>query len=429
MLAVGQSQLDNGMSVVTVEQPHLHSTAVSLLVNVGSRHETQRQWGLTHLLEHMLFRGSRGYPDTLRLARAIERHGGALQASTWRDHTQISTPLHPSRLREALAVLADMIGEPRFCDLALERSIVEAELLQDLDERGRDIDLNNLSRASIWQDHPMGRRIAGSFESVRSFSERDIRAHHERHYVGENAVLCVAGRVSHDETLAIAAEAFAKLPRGSRTENGEAARFAPRAPLRVVPREGSELEVQLTFEALPDLHQDFAALSLLTRVLDDGHASRLQGALCQQRGLVYELSTGLDCYADCGLYDIEMRVPPRRAASAVAATLDALAQLCEEGITDEELELARERSLHDLEFSIDSSEDLAARFGAAALFSHPEPLDAQIRALTRQRPEDLLRVARQMFLGGRLHATVLGPVERANMKRIERLFGAFPPGR
>ena len=427
MIRVTDSTLDNGLKVVTVEQPHLHSASVSLFVNCGSRHEGVSEWGLSHLVEHMLFRGSARFPTASRLARAFERHGGTLQASTWRDHTRLTTPIHPARLLDALTVLGDMVGAPLFGELEVERRIIEEELREDIDEDGGDSDINNVSRASIWRGHPMGRRIAGSFESLRAFGVHDIREHHAQHYVAENAVLCVAGRVRTAEVRDMAERTFGKLPRGARTTNGEAARFAPDAPLKVRRRRGAQLGVQLTFGALPEGHADFAALNLLTRVLDDGHSSRLQQAVCERRGLVYHLSTGLDCYADCGLYDVEMLVAPRRAATAVAVTLEAVAELCEKGITEEEFELARERSIHDLEFSLDSSEDLSIAYAAQALFAHAEPLDKQIKALQAMERSDLERVAREIFMNRRVHATLLGPIERANVKRIEKLLRDFPP--
>lgn len=427
MVRVTDTKLDNGLEVVAVEQPHLHSACVSLFVNCGSRHERLFEWGLSHLVEHMLFRGSERFPDAGKLARAFERHGGPLQASTWRDHTRLSASIHPARLGDALTALGDMVEKPLFGELEVERRIVEEELLQDVDEDGRDNDINNVSRASIWQGHPMGRRIAGSFESVRAFDVDDVRRHHREHYVGNNAVLCVAGRVDPDEATDLAAEAFGELPAGRRVSNGDVARFSADGPVTVHRRRGTQLAVQLTFGALPDGHPDFAALNLLCRILDDGHSSRLHQALCEKRGLVYELSTGLDCYADCGLYDIEMLVAPRRAPLAIAVTLEAIVELCHRGISDEEVELVRERSINEIEFSIDSCEDLSALHGGQALLGRTEPLASQISRLEAVTRSDLERVARSVFMNGRAHTTLMGPVDRTNVKRIERLLRDFPP--
>ncbi|HET6344672.1 MAG TPA: pitrilysin family protein [Myxococcota bacterium] len=411
--------------MVTVEQPHLHSATASLSVRCGSRHEADTQWGLSHLLEHMLFRGSKKFPSARALAEVFERSGGSLQASTWRDHTNLSVTMHPSHLRAVLDALADLVVSPRFEGLEVERNIVEEELQGDLDEAGQDTDLNNVSRASVWRGHPMGRRITGSLESLRAFKLTDVRRHHANHYVGRNAVLCVAGRVDGLQVEDLASRVFAPLPAGRRVNDGEAARFAPGSHLHVRPREGSQVAIQLTFEALPDVHPDFPALNLLSNVLDDGMTSRLQHALCEQRGLVYELSTGLDCYADCGLYDIEMKVAPRRAATAIAATFDALQGLCVGGVTAAELEMARERSLHALEFRIDSPEELAQEYAASTLFTGTRPLQEEAARLQSVTAQDLDRVAKKLFQSGRVHATLLGPVERANMRRIEKLLDAF----
>ena len=427
MLAHSSTRLSNGLEVVTVEQPHLHSASVSLFVKCGSRHEASRQWGLSHLVEHMLFRGSQRFPTSRSLAQAFERSGGTLQASTWRDHTSLTTSVHPSRLRTVLTALNDMVQSPCFEGLDVERDIVEEELQGDLDEDGQDTDLSNASRATIWRDHPMGRRVTGSLETLRSFSLDDVRQHHGEHYVGANTVLCVAGRIDGREVLDMAAETFAGLPAGSRADDGIAARFAPGSRINTRRREGSQLAIQLTFEALPDVHADFPAQTLLASILDEGMGSRLQQLVCE-RGLVYELTTGLDCYADCGLYDIEMKVAPRRAASAIAATLEVLEVLCAQGISDEELEVARERSLHELEFRIDSTEELCVQYGMNSLLGELQSVEREAARIAEVRPADLLRVAREMFGRGRVHTTLMGPVERANMRRIEKLIEGFSGG-
>ena len=419
------TQLANGLRIVTVEQPHLHSANVTWLVRCGSRHESLHQWGLTHLVEHMLFRGSRRFPSGRDLARAFERCGGHLEAATWRDHTCLSTSLHPSRLQSVLEAAGDMVIDPQFEGLDLERGIVAEELQSDLDETGADVDLSNVSRAQVWRDHAMGRRITGCMESLQAFKLDDVRRHHADHYVGHNAVLCVAGPVVARQVEEMAAAAFANLPAGKRRNDGDVACFAARQRLFCRDREGSQLAIQLTFEALPDTHPDFAALSLLAGILDDGIGSRLQQALCERRGLVYELTTGLDCYTDCGLYDIEMKVAPRRAAVALAATLEAVETLCAQGVTQEELELTLERVLHEKEFRIDSTEDLSQDYGLHALFERPQSLKAEVERLCAVSTDDIARVARTMFLNGRMHTTLLGPLKRANMPRIEKLVDGF----
>jgi predicted Zn-dependent peptidase len=413
------------MRVIAVEQPHLHSANLSFLVRSGSRHEREEEWGLAHLVEHMLYRGSAEFPSTRDLARVFERSGGMLDGSTWRDHTSLATPMHPSYLAEALRALHDMVQRPKFSDLELERSIVEEELRADLDEKGRDVDISNVSRASIWQGHPLGRRIAGSFETLESFERADLERYHAERFVGANIALCVAGKIEKEQVFELAERTFGALPRGNPTLDGSPAHFGPPSRVCTYEREASQLEVQLTFESLPDPHDDFTALLLLAKVLDDGLDSRLHQAVCERRGLVYELSTGLDCYADCGLYDIEMSVAPGKALAAVGATLEALEEICTNGVSEEELAFVRQKSLHEVEFTVDSAADMADWYAGAALFGRPGSLGDAAGRIYGVTAADLTRLARKVFQSGKLHATVMGPLRRANMRRLKKLFEGF----
>ena len=411
--------LDNGLTVVAVHQPHMHSTTVALMVRCGSRHETEAQWGLSHLLEHMLFRGSRGFAESRHLAQVFEGAGGALQAATWRDHTSFSVMLHPPHLEAVMAAKADMVTYPRFCGLDLERSIVEEELRAELDADDADIDLNNLSRASIWHGHPMGRRITGSIASVRQLTVDDLRAHHSRHYTGRNMALCIAGPTAVDQVMALAQRYFGELPAGSPADQGAPARFAPNRPIRMQPREGSQIAMQLSFAALPDTHADFPAMSLLSSILDDGMTTRLPRALCDRHGLVYELQSGLDCYADTGVYDVEMQAEPRRTAKAINMARAVLMQLSDAGVTEQELVVAKMRHLRDMEFSTDSTEEMAQRFAIHALFGRPLSIRQEMDALQSVALADVQRVANTLFAQNVPHATLIGPVSKADVQAIE----------
>lgn len=425
MLPYQKTQLANGLQLLTIEQPHLHSAHVSLFIRCGSRYESDGTWGLSHFVEHMLFRGSHQFPDSRKLAQVFERAGGFLDAATWRDHTSFTTDLHPSRLRHVLAALADMVGRPRFVDLDLERGIVEEEVKAELDDNGDDTDPHNLSRSCIWRDHPMGRRIVGSVDALHAFQQDDVIQHHAQHYVGSNMVLCVAGNVQHNNVMAIVHDTFGQLPAGHAIGSGPAVRFASESPLLARAQSGSQIRMLLSFACLPDGHPDFAALSLLSRTLDDGISSRLHQAVCERKGLVYELSTGLDCYWDCGIYDIDLQVAPRRAAPALESVLDTLQVLCESGVTDEEVEQAREQSLHELEFRMDASGDVAEQYGCSALFGRISTVEQERDALLAVTSHDVLRVARRVFRSGDVHVTVVGPIGRANMTRVQQLVDDF----
>src|SRR5580704_14567951 len=228
---VGRTLLPNGLRVVAVETPHLHSATVCLYVRAGSRYEERETNGLSHFLEHMLFRGSALYPSSMALNRAIEELGGTLYAETGRDYSLYQIALHPRYIQSGMEILGDLFGAPEFRDIELERKIVVEEILEDLDDRGRNVNVDDQSRKLAWGDHPLGYPITGPLGNVRRFSVADVRRHFRRFYGAANMVLTVAGPVAAKTVYQQSRHAFARVPRAAcprrRWLPGRARVFAP----------------------------------------------------------------------------------------------------------------------------------------------------------------------------------------------------------
>src|SRR4051812_6995213 len=281
---VFRDQLPNGLRLCTVEAPHLHWSTVALYVRAGSRYETPETNGLSHFVEHMLFRGSSHYPDSYALNRAIEEMGGPLYAETGRDYSLYQISLHPARVGGALEILGNLFSAPSFRDIELERSIILEEILEDFDERGRKVNIDDLSREAAWPDHPLGFSIVGPSANVRRFGVPDVRRHFRRLYGGRNMVLCVAGKVDRRPVLAAARRAFRGVAPGKRA--------IPRPPritldgprFRRVWSDSAQTQLQVLFYALPEWDPGYAALVALLRVLDDGMSTRLHYQVRDQKG-------------------------------------------------------------------------------------------------------------------------------------------------
>ena len=155
---VAKGRLPNGLDVVTVVTPHLHAAAAGLYVRTGSRYETAKTNGLSHFVEHMLFRGSAGFPSSFALNHAIEERCGMLCGETGRDYSLYQVELHPRELGEVLRIVGDLFTSPLFSDIELERAIVLEEILEDFDERGQRVNIDDVGRADAWPDHPLGDR-------------------------------------------------------------------------------------------------------------------------------------------------------------------------------------------------------------------------------------------------------------------------------
>ena len=174
--------LSNGLRVVVASQPHLHRAHVGLWARVGSRFETLENNGISHFLEHMIYRGTRRVPSAHEVNLAFERLGGSLFASTQVDHGIFSLSLPPDSIDDASSLFGEVLSKPAFLDIDIERGIVLEEILEDLDDEGNEVDADNLSRTLIYPEHPLGFTITGGEKRVRAFDEAGLRAHHARHY-------------------------------------------------------------------------------------------------------------------------------------------------------------------------------------------------------------------------------------------------------
>jgi predicted Zn-dependent peptidase len=309
----GLSRLDNGLTVVTIAVPHLHSASLSLFVRIGSRHETPASNGLSHFLEHMFFRGCDGFPDSTALNAAMEDLGGFLDGYTTRDFTGYHSSVHPSLVGDATEILGQIFQSPRFEDIEIERSIILEEVLDALDDKGREIDLDAIAHRDAFPGHPLGNSIDGPKRNLKRFSIDDLNAHRKAFYGARNMVLCYCGDIDPAQCRRYAARSFGRLARGRRAREVPPSRLPPNAPhLRFVRSDDSQTRARFTFRSTSDAHKDYPALLLIRRILDGGLSARLQVELVERRGIVYDVGADLEPYSDCGLFDFELAAQPRK---------------------------------------------------------------------------------------------------------------------
>ena len=418
---VHKSVLPNGLRVVTVELPHLHAGMVAVYVRAGSRHEDQQRNGVSHFLEHLFFRGSEGYPDGRAMNAQVEDCGGSLNGVTTRDHGYYFSPVHPKRLEVPLAVLGDMMARPLFKEIELEREVILEEILDEVDEDGRDIDVDNLSKQAIFGAHPLSMKIAGSRDTVGSLTEADVRAHHARAYGARNLVLCSAGPLRHAEIVELAAKHFARLPLGRELSDSPVTIAAPGPRLIAVQHRESQMELQISFPGPSEEHPDFAALRVIKRILDDGLASRLQLALVERKALAYSVGAGMDGFTDCSVFEMGCATAPRKAPDALAEMMELLAELRDEPVPEEELERAKKKTRIWLEFSLDAPAEMIGWFGGGELLHPPaETFEQWIGRIEAVTAADVQRVARSIFRRESLVAVAVGPLASVE-KNLEKV--------
>jgi predicted Zn-dependent peptidase len=422
---VGRAMLPNGLRVVAVETPHLHSATVCLYVRAGSRYEEKQTNGLSHFLEHMLFRGSARYPSSFALNRAIEELGGTLYAETGRDYSLYQIALHPRYIQSGMEILGDLFGAPEFRDIELERKIIVEEILEDLDDRGRNVNVDDQSRLLAWGDHPLGYPITGPLRNVKRFSVADVRAHFRRFYGAANMVLTVAGPVAPRTVYRQSRAAFARVPRGTRRKPPVPRAAGPGPCFRAVHNESAQTQVHVLFHALPETDPAYHALRALVRVLDDGMSTRLHYQICDQKGLAYSVAGTLHSYHDAALLEIDAACAHAKLPALVGEALGMLGKFRDELVNEDELDKAKRRFVADIEACYDDLDGLSSWFGGTELFARADTQENRARALARVRPSDIQAVARRVLRPQNLAVTVVGALSPTLSRKVEKIVREF----
>ncbi len=418
---VHKLQLDNGLTVLLCPRPHLAQAYAALYFGVGSRHESKRDNGITHVLEHMVFRGSESYPDATALNAAAEGFGGYLEGATYRDHLLFATSCHPSALDEAIGILGELVQTPRYRGMDIEKEILREELLETMDRDGRMVDMDNIAHTTIFGRHSLGWPIEGTLATIERLTREELEAHRRRYLVGGNAVLSLAGPLDVREASATARAAFGALGGGVQPVSAAPPPPKDEPTLRYVRNSSSQVDLRLSFRAVSVGDPYYPALVLLARLLADGLASRMHAELVDRRGLAYALHAGLTTYEDCGLFEFEVAVAPDKAAEAILALLGFADGASRFRFTPEERARTLRRFRYSMEFMEDDAADLASWYGRAALFGVEDEvaaLEARIATL------DLAAIhaaARHFFCRRGLVLTAVGELARGEWKRVQKL--------
>ena len=419
-----RARLPNGARIVVARTPGLHSAMLALYVRVGSRHERPEANGASHFVEHLLFRGSRGYPDSRAMNEAVEAAGGSMNAMTARDHTCFYTSLHPAGLETGIDVLADLVRHPLLRDVEVERQVILEEILDEVDSRGRDVDPDNLVKRIAFEGHGLGQKIAGTRGTVRALSEPALRAHHARHYTAASVVLVAAGPVSFEEVVELATPRLGALPRGLPPPVDPPPSWPAGPSVRAVEHDDAQVEFALAFPAVPEPHRDHAVALVVRRLLDDGLSSRLPFEVIERHGLAYSVHAGLETFEDGGLFSFEGACTASRLERVADAIFRVAASLWDGVLPEEELARVKERHRMSLTFALDNPSELVGWFGTGELFGNEETLEERCRRVERVTSADVRRVARAMFRRRNLLAVVVGPgapaLRRALGRAIER---------
>jgi predicted Zn-dependent peptidase len=417
--------LENGLRVIAIPQPHLQRAHVALYVRVGSRFERESDNGISHFLEHMLYRGTKRLRSAHAVNHAFERLGGYLYASTQADYGVFSLTLPPESLEDACTLFGEVLGEPAFHDIEIERGIVLEEIREHLDDKGRQVDADNLSRKQIYPKHPLGFTITGTSERVRSFSRKTLERHHARHYTGAASVLAFSGNIDPKRAFRIAAKTFARLPPGEEILAEPPTHTQKKARLKIVESVASQADLRIALRAFPENSEHRPALDMLLRLLDDGMSTRLYHRLCDDKGLCYDVGANYDGYEDDGIVDFAAGVVHENVSTVTREILAMMRELADSGPSDDELDKARRRNAWEVRGMLDSLEDLAGFYAGVHLFGRVETPHERLARNAAVTPRQIRDLVRSIACPERLNVLVVGSLSKTETEKLEEIVHDF----
>ncbi len=402
--------LESGLRVVTTPVPTAQSVSVNVFVGVGSRAEDRRTNGLSHYLEHMMFKGSERRPTAMDIAEAIEGAGGVLNAYTAQEITCYWNQVPFDKLALAMDVLADMMQCALIDEQEVnrERTVVQQEIRRAYDQPAAWAS-RLLSQACLG-DQPLGWPVAGTVETVEELKRDDFLHHIRTWYVPQNVVLSVAGNTTHRDVVETARRLFEALD-GQPAPQVEAARDGiPSQNVIVEARDISQSNLSIALRSVSRTDPDRYAMMILNAVLGRGMSSRLFKEVRERRGLAYSIGSSVTRYSDAGVMSISAGVSPENVAETTKVIKDELVKLVKEPVGDEELTRARDYTIGSFQLSLETSMALAQRAGELLLMlGEIEPVEEVVAKLKAVTAEEVQRVAQRFFRNDNLAMALVGP--------------------
>jgi predicted Zn-dependent peptidase len=405
--------LDNGLRILTVPMPHTHSVAMGIFTAVGSRYESKALSGISHFIEHMMFKGTQRRPNAQQIAESIEGLGGLLNAGTGSETTTYWAKVAHHHVPVALDVLADIFRHSTFApdEVEKERQVILQEIsrLMDVPSSWVHVLIDEL----IWPDHPVGWEIAGTKESVSSIHRQDMLDYVARTYTPHSTVVSVAGNLDHEHVVGLTSRELSDWEARPAPSFLPAMDADPGPSLRIEFKETEQAHLCVGMRGLPIDDPDYFGLRVLNVILGEGMSSRLFLEIREKRGLAYSVGSYTSFLSDTGAIVLHAGVSPQETGGTISAMMEQLELLRTTEVARAELNKAKEFLKGRILLRMEDT------FANAQWFGKQEVLNQQvltvnevIERLDAVTAADVQRLAQQLFITEQLRLAVIGPFKQ-----------------
>jgi predicted Zn-dependent peptidase len=420
-----KSVLPNGIRVITERMPHVRSVAVGVWVETGSRHEPEGRGGMSHLIEHLVFKGT-ATRTAEAIARTMDSVGGQMDAFTTKEHTCFYVQVLDDHLPLAVDLLTDILLRSLFNadELEREKSVVMQEIKM-VEDTPDDL-IHDLFAAQVWAGHPLGRPILGTREAVTGFARDQIVAHFGEHYVPPKIIIAVAGNVAHDRVVELFSGGFDGFGRPAVDRPDDLPRMRPGA--NIVQKALEQVHLVMGFPGLCHTAPERYALFLLNDVIGGSMSSRLFQEIRERQGLAYSIHSGVQAFRDTGSLYVYAATDPGNFSKVLKSTLRELRELKKHGISVDELARAKNHLKGSLMLSLESTSSRMNRLAKHEMhFGSFLTMNAMLDAIDNVRHEEVQSLVDEVLDEEQLALTTYGPLNRRNLPR-DLLGGGSAPG-
>jgi predicted Zn-dependent peptidase len=415
---IRRTVLPSGLIVLTERMEHVRSVAMGVWMRAGSRHEVPELNGISHFVEHMVFKGTKSR-SAQRIAREVDAIGGNLDAFTGKETVCFNIKVLDEHVTTALDVLSDLVLNPVFAaeEIARERGVILEEI--KMDEDSPDTLVHEIFTQNFWKGHPLGKPILGTRETVRSFEQNTLLRFFEQRFQAGNMVFSAAGNIEHDGFVELVARYFSSLAPGSALSDSAAPTVTPRIHLRNK-KSLEQVQLCLGVPAPPIADESRYATLLLNTILGGGMSSRLFQTVREERGLVYAIYSDLAPYRDTGSLCVYAGTSSDRALQVIDLVMEEFRRLKTEPLQPGELRRAQDQLKGNLLLSLESSMSRMSNLARQQMyferfFGLNEILD-RVEAVTE---EQVMEMASNLFHPDRVALTLLGRLDGLHLNRAQ----------
>lgn len=417
-----RTTLHNGLRLLTAHMPGMRSASIAFFFNVGSRYEPKHLAGISHFIEHMLFKGSHYYPTARLISEAIEGVGGVFNGSTGKELTGYTARVPSEHLSVVLHVLADMIRQPIFDlqEIEKERNVIIEELSATRDDPQEWVNL--LADEVMWPGLPLGRDDAGFEETVAQIQRTQMLDYLHEYYRPNSLVISVAGNIDHKQIVQLTESLFNDWEAGEHRKWQES--FPPQdaLPIAMIQKETTQTNICLATLGIAYSSPDYYPLLLINGILGDGMSSRLFQTIREEQGLAYDIGSYFNSYSETGSLVVSAGVDPSQTEPAIQAIIGELSQLSETAVSTDELARIKAYVRGGILLGLEGTQQVASWLGSQeSLRNHVMDIDEIIAHVDAVTPQDIQRVAQICFAPQWRRLAIIGPDDPYRAEHFAKL--------